>query len=296
MKRIILAALVTGCGIAYAGDDDGGCRGNCGGGAGTPTVQVTPTIAPSIEVRPTIAPITTVAPRTDVNQSLTSNPSAIAAPITNIRSDPTSNANAVAAPITNVRVDPTLNSTSNAISGSTSRSDASANSASFSGASAHQGQLQGQLQGQQQQASAVTGASTATSQAATSGNTQSMTYNEAQPLANTTQLVKQEGGIKIKNTPDTTAVIASPTAPCRIQMGAGASAPGLGLSLGGSTLDEGCDAREDARLLYNMGLHSSAVSRLCQKPEMAQALGTMCPTPEAAPAPAAYVGWSDPMN
>ena len=49
MKRIILAALVTGCGIDYAGNDDGGCRGNCGGG-GTPTVQVTPTIAPSIEV------------------------------------------------------------------------------------------------------------------------------------------------------------------------------------------------------------------------------------------------------
>jgi hypothetical protein len=42
-------------------------------------------------------------------------------------------------------------------------------------------------------------------------------------------------------------------------------------------LDEGCDAREDSRLLHNMGLHAEAVLRLCAKPEMAKALGSRCP-------------------
>lgn len=92
----------------------------------------------------------------------------------------------------------------------------------------------------------------------------------------------------MKNTPDAYAPIASPTAPCRIAGSAGGSGPGFSFSVGASALDEGCDAREDARLLHNMGLKEESITRLCQKPEMAKALGEKrCPPPPpAAAAPA----------
>jgi len=110
------------------------------------------------------------------------------------------------------------------------------------------------------------------------GNSQSITVNEAAPPSSVT----------IKNTPDAYAPIASPTAPCRVAHSAGGSGPGFGISLGSSTLDEGCDAREDARLLHNMGLPNEAVTRLCQKPAMATALGeARCPKPAAGAAPSA---------
>jgi hypothetical protein len=87
----------------------------------------------------------------------------------------------------------------------------------------------------------------------------------------------QPSTVTVKNTPDANVLIASPTAVCRISFGAGGSGPGIGLSFGASMLDEGCDAREDARLLRNMGLLAEAILRLCAKPEMAAALGTKCP-------------------
>ncbi len=83
--------------------------------------------------------------------------------------------------------------------------------------------------------------------------------------------------MRVENTPDATAIIASPTAVCRVTYGVGGSGPGIGISFGSSVLDEGCDAREDARMLHNMGLHGEAVLRLCAKPEMAKALGSRCP-------------------
>lgn len=86
----------------------------------------------------------------------------------------------------------------------------------------------------------------------------------------------------MKNTPDAYAPMNSPTAPCRVAHSAGGSGPGFGISFGSSTLDEGCDAREDSRLLHNMGLRDEAIARLCQKPEMAKALGKIrCPVQPA---------------
>jgi hypothetical protein len=83
--------------------------------------------------------------------------------------------------------------------------------------------------------------------------------------------------VTIKNVPDVTVMIASPTAPCRNTVGVGLAVAGFGGSLGSSELDTGCDTREDARLLYNMGLQAESVARLCAKPEMAAALGPKCP-------------------
>jgi len=79
-----------------------------------------------------------------------------------------------------------------------------------------------------------------------------------------------------RQAPDSAVVIASPTAPCRISQGVGGSGTGFSLQIGGSTLDEGCDAREDARMLFNMGLKDQAIARLCAKPEMKVALGSRC--------------------
>jgi hypothetical protein len=94
------------------------------------------------------------------------------------------------------------------------------------------------------------------------------------------QTIEHKGTTRVENTPDAPAIIASPTAVCRVTYGIGGSGPGIGLSFGSSVLDEGCDAREDARLLHNLGLHAEAVLRLCSKPEMAKALGARCPVPE----------------
>jgi hypothetical protein len=67
-------------------------------------------------------------------------------------------------------------------------------------------------------------------------------------------------------------MIASPTAPCRIALGAGGGWVGGALSIFGSTLDEGCELRENARLLHNLGRQSAAVSLLCSNEKIAKVL------------------------
>jgi hypothetical protein len=75
-------------------------------------------------------------------------------------------------------------------------------------------------------------------------------------------------------------MIASPTAPCRVAIGAGGGWIGNALSIFGSVLDEGCDTREDSRHLNNIGKIEASVRRLCAKKEMAAALGEVdCPKP-----------------
>jgi hypothetical protein len=129
---------------------------------------------------------------------------------------------------------------------------------------------------QQQQATAQGGSSNQTQSASNEGNNQSITVNN--PAA--------PSEITIKNTPDAYAPINNPTAPCRVAHAAGGSGPGFGISFGSSTLDEGCDTREDARLLHNMGLVNESITRLCAKPEMAKALGEKrCPQPKPEPQP-----------
>lgn len=80
------------------------------------------------------------------------------------------------------------------------------------------------------------------------------------------------GSYELKNVPNPPDVIANPTAPCRVAVGVSGSGVGFGFGVGSSVLDEGCDAREDARLLYNMGMPETAIQRLCGKPEMAKVI------------------------
>jgi hypothetical protein len=99
------------------------------------------------------------------------------------------------------------------------------------------------------------------------GNSQTITFsNPAAPSE-----------VTITNTPDAYAPISAPTSPCRVAYSGGGSGPGFGISIGASALDEGCDTREDARLLHNMGLQNEAIARLCAKPELNAALGARCP-------------------
>jgi FlaG/FlaF family flagellin (archaellin) len=149
----------------------------------------------------------------------------------------------------------------------------------------HQGQLQGQMQAQGQvgivESTNVNlnapDASATSSQAATTGASSS-SLTVSSPAATT---VRYEGGYTVRNTPDAPAVIASPTAPCRIAVGASLAIAGFAVGGGSSALDTGCDAREDARLLVNMGEFEAAISRLCAKPEMAAALAGRCPAKAA---------------
>lgn len=99
------------------------------------------------------------------------------------------------------------------------------------------------------------------------GNTQSVVVTDSGKM-------HYSGSYELKNVPNPPDVIANPTAPCRVSVGVAGSGVGFGFGVGSSVLDEGCDAREDSRLLYNMGHQNLALARLCAKPEMAKVIPT----------------------
>jgi len=59
---------------------------------------------------------------------------------------------------------------------------------------------------------------------------------------------------------------------CTSSASSGISGPGFGISFGSTGVDEGCDARLDARTLVGVGLKASAVLRLCEREKMALAM------------------------
>jgi hypothetical protein len=115
---------------------------------------------------------------------------------------------------------------------------------------------------------------TATGGAASLTNNITLAPQTAQAAAQPAQAIPSD--ITVKNVPDVTVMIASPTAYCRNTFGFGVSVAGFGGGVGSSELDPGCDTREDARLLFNMGLKDESIARLCAKPEMAVALKAKC--------------------
>lgn len=121
-----------------------------------------------------------------------------------------------------------------------------------------QQQGQGQLQGQGQ----IQG------QGQTNGNGNNWNYTNVQPDS-------------LRTVGIAPSILANPTAPCRIQGGAGGGWLGGALSFSGSLLDEGCDARADTMLLISINQPGAAIARACQKAELAKALGPLCPAPVA---------------
>lgn len=59
---------------------------------------------------------------------------------------------------------------------------------------------------------------------------------------------------------------------CTSSTSSGISGPGFGISFGGTGVDEGCEARLDARTLAGLGLNRAGVQRLCERPKMAIAM------------------------
>lgn len=164
---------------------------------------------------------------------------------------------------------PTNNSSS---ADANARANAEAVAIGIGSATAIQGQGQGQKQGQSQSSVTKVNVGGQSTELSVGGQNTAQSINISNPPA--------PNNIKVKNVPDAPDMIAAPTAPCRIAVGVSGSWIGGSVGIGSSVLDEGCEAREDVRLLYNMGLRTEAIARLCMKPEMATALGEKnCPKP-----------------
>jgi hypothetical protein len=123
------------------------------------------------------------------------------------------------------------------VSNSGNSSNTNVNVAEGGTASQGQKQTQGQVQGQNQ-SNSLTNSNTATNQG--NNSTQSTAFNQVRQTASAIA-------------PDT-----FPTSPCfKTASGAGQGA-GFGFSLGAGKVDEGCDARETARILASMGSKTAA--------------------------------------
>ncbi len=84
--------------------------------------------------------------------------------------------------------------------------------------------------------------------------------------------------ITIRNTPNLGSNTMIPSGPCFGTVGAGASGTGIGLNVGFSRLDKGCDLREFARSFDAMGERSFALSLLCSSDRIPDDLVDTCPT------------------
>ena len=68
---------------------------------------------------------------------------------------------------------------------------------------------------------------------------------------------------------------------CATSTGVGISSPFGGLSVGGASVDEGCEIRAMTRMLHGMGQTSASIALLCQSPRVRDAMsiaGMPCPT------------------
>lgn len=127
----------------------------------------------------------------------------------------------------------------------------------YNKATAQQAQLQGQAQGQKQ----------------TQANQQNMTYNESSD-------VHYSGKYTVKSAPGVFAPAAHATAPCRIAISGGVSVIGWGASLGTSVEDEGCNMRENARILNSLGAGDAALKLMCNDEKVAAVLSVCAKAPE----------------
>jgi hypothetical protein len=151
-----------------------------------------------------------------------------------------------------------------------------------------------QSQGQQQTAVGVGvgigkgGKSESTSGASATGGIANSQSGASSGAASGSTLINNEAR-QYRVAPDVAVSNASPTAPCRVTHAAGGSGAGFGFSIGSSTLDEGCNVREGARALFNVGLKDAAIQALCQSPVERKAMGPLCVEDVKVEAPAEAV-------
>ena len=85
---------------------------------------------------------------------------------------------------------------------------------------------------------------------------------------------------------------------CMGSTSGGVQGVSFGVSVGGTWVDAGCDARYDTILLQTMGLSGVAKQRICQKPEVAKAMrdaGESCAATPSASAAVEQPQYTDPI-
>lgn len=105
------------------------------------------------------------------------------------------------------------------------------------------------------------------------GGTASASAGAATASAGSSSVTLNSQASRAAYAPD---ILATPTAPCRVALGASVGWLGGALGFGTSVLDEGCHIRETARVLAGLGLIVAAVRALCQDPVASKALGEVC--------------------
>jgi hypothetical protein len=84
------------------------------------------------------------------------------------------------------------------------------------------------------------------------------------------------GTTTVKNTPQVYSPSIGVSAPCMTALSGGVSVPGFGFGLGGSLEDHGCTARENARVLAQLGDAASAMAVMCSQESVRKAMPTKC--------------------
>jgi hypothetical protein len=132
----------------------------------------------------------------------------------------------------------------------------------------------GQQQQQQQSADAA---------ATNAGNNQNITIEAAQPLSKTETVVS--GTQTIKNVPSVNGpALTSSNDTCMGSSSGSVNAPGIGLSIGSTWVDNNCRMLKNSRELWNMGMRAAALALMCSDDANKHALeitGYKCPSADA---------------
>lgn len=141
-----------------------------------------------------------------------------------------------------------------------------------------QGQAQGQIQGQGQAQGQLTNVNVQGGGSQTHVGGQSTSVSQSVNFPERQQ-VEYSGSYEVQSAPSVYAPSVVSANPCLVTFSGGVSLIGGGLSLGGSTVDEGCEVRALSGQLHAYGHTEAAKQLLCTDPRVAAAYksaGTPC--------------------
>ncbi len=147
-------------------------------------------------------------------------------------------------------------------------------SSSLSGAQASSGSRSASTS-QSGISTANTGASSArtgSSSAAVTINTGTGTAGDPSSSGNGDPTINYTGGYTVRNVPDVVAPSIVGGNPCAVGVSGGVAVAGFGISGGGTWADRACERRQEAALLYNIGMHDASIALLCQDDHVRDAM------------------------